>query len=399
MSLSPLMKAALILSLIGSLLVGAYAVEEALGTNPDRFDLTDYHPIYIAGQLAGSGRFEDAYHLKTMLKLEEELGGHKVLMPWAYPPVYGFLAAPLAMLGLIPGFLLFGAASGLLFVVALRRLGGEDAWPVLLASFMSLMLNLRCGQNGLMMGGFMALAAAAVLRNQSVRAGGALALMAFKPHLAIGMPFVLLLHRRWTTIAVAAVGAVGLTGASIAVFGLDTFRAFLAGFAEVRHLMTVGAYPFNRMATVYGFGSSIGLPAGAALALHLAVAAAVVGFAARAVLRAPDLRTQLGLAICAGLFVTPYIHDYDLTQFSVGIVLLAPELQRRLGPNLYARLLVALGFVQAYGFATSFQYGPDKHGVTLSLMGPGLLAVFVAVLRTLGRTPDPAVAPAEPVPA
>jgi hypothetical protein len=55
-----------------------------------------------------------------------------------------------------------------------------------------------------------------------------LGLLAFKPHLGLILPLALVLAARWKTTASATATVLLAAGASVALFGADTWQAFLA---------------------------------------------------------------------------------------------------------------------------------------------------------------------------
>ena len=56
-------------------------------------------------------------------------------------------------------------------------------------------------------------------------AGILFGLLTYKPHLGVVVPFALLALGAWRTIAAATVTAILLIAASVAMFGLDAWRA------------------------------------------------------------------------------------------------------------------------------------------------------------------------------
>ncbi len=285
------------LVLAAVLLTGLVNIVGAAGRSEGRADIVDFHAFYLAGQLIWSGRFAEAYHWSVMLGLEQALGGRAVFMPWSYPPPFGIVVAGLAALPLGVAYLLFATATLGLYLWGTGRLEPEGRWPVMLASVVSIVLNLRCGQNGLLSAGVIAVAARFLLDREQLRSGLCLAVMAIKPHLIPLVPIVLVLQRRWTVLVAAACGAAALTGLSLAIFGTTVFTAFLRAVPDAGRLMAAGAYPMHRMTSIFAFCIGIGLPSGAATLVHGVVAVLVLVAVARLSFRHPDPRLRLGLAL------------------------------------------------------------------------------------------------------
>ncbi|WP_448875846.1 glycosyltransferase 87 family protein, partial [Enterobacter hormaechei] len=70
--------------------------------------------------------------------------------------------------------------------------------------------------------------AALLLPRRPAVAGLCWGLLAFKPHLALLVPVVLLAAGAWRAFVAAAAGALALTALAWVVFGTATFEAFLA---------------------------------------------------------------------------------------------------------------------------------------------------------------------------
>ncbi len=80
----------------------------AIGSDPARPDIVDFHPFYLAGTTAWDGHFAKSYDVPFMQALQRSFGGGKdVFMPFVYPPLFGLVMAPLALLPLGLAFPLF----------------------------------------------------------------------------------------------------------------------------------------------------------------------------------------------------------------------------------------------------------------------------------------------------
>ena len=256
----------------------------------------------------------------------------------------------------------------------MRRLGGTLFWPVFLATAPSILIDIRTGQNGLLIGGAEALSALLLLRQRPIGAGLALAGLALKPHLGLLVPVALALQRRWLTLASAAIAGLAVTGLGLLVFGPKVFGAFLGSLSEVGPYMAAGAYPLHRMTSLYASLLAAGVPNTPALMLHGCIAATLLGLTLWVSARSKDARLQLGLAMMAGLFVSPYLYDYDLPVFGVGLMLVAPTMVRRLTARRYAGLLLAIALSAMPGMVV------DALGIRASLGGPMMLGCCCAVL-------------------
>jgi hypothetical protein len=363
-----------------STLIGLVKVGAALGSDPNRPMIFDFHAFIIAGRLTWAGRLADAYNSVIMAGLQQQMGGHKLFMPWNYPPLFGLVMAPFSRLPIVPAYGLFALGAFALFVVALRRLAPAWAWLVLLTLAPCTIINLASGQNGFLTGGLFALAAAAFSRRQAGQGGLAIGALAYKPHMAVIWPVLLAARRRWATAAIAGAVALILTGLSFLAVGPAPFKAMIAAGAEASHTMAAGHYPLHRMTSLYTTGLSLGLTAAAALVLHAAGALIVLAGVVWAGRRLPE-PALAGLAIMSTAFLSPYFYDYDLPLFGVGLAMVLPELAAR---STRLRLGLLLGMVAA---AQLIGLAVINWGFRPSLGGPLLMAAFGVMLQTLAQSP------------
>lgn len=379
---SRLVQAAVALALGLTLALGTLQAYEATGSDPGRPEIVDFHPFRIAGRLALEGRFPDAYDVARMRALQSaEGGGRDVFLPFVYPPFFGLVMAPLALLPVAPAFLLFAGATLALYRAVLRRLAGPWSATAALAAAPSVLINLRIGQNGLLTGGLVGLAALFALRGRGGAAGAVAGLLAFKPQLATGLAldFVLRWDRRALLTAVM-VGALA-TALSVAVLGAGAVSGFRTALAYAGAFMAAGAFPLHRMTSLYACALSLGVSAPAALLLHGLVAAAILMMAVGTG-RCLDRRAAAGLCFMSTAFVSPYFYDYDLTVFCAGLALVLPALAERMERRRLAALLGAVALAEALGLLMTPLVGTLP---TPSLGAPILLACFAAAVLALRR--------------
>jgi hypothetical protein len=373
-------RAALCVCWAASVLIGAVKVMAALGRAPHRPFIFDFHAFMIAGRLAWAGRLADAYDVPTMIRLEQQAGGHRVFMPWSYPPLFGLVVAPLSQAPIALAFCLFVLAAFALFLVALRRLAPQSAWLVLATLAPCTIINLASGQNGFLTGALFALAAAAFVRKKPGQGGFAIGALAYKPHMAVVWPVLLAVRGRWATAAVAAAVAVGLTGLSFLAVGPEPFKAFVVAGAQTGRYMAAGYYPLHRMTSLYATALSLGAPPGAALALHAAGALAAIAGVVWAARRLPE-SAQAGLAIMGSVFLSPYFYDYDQPVFGVGLALVLPELAARTTRLRLGLLLAVAAAAQVVGLPiTNWEVRPSFGGLLLAV-------AFGLMLQALARSP------------
>ena len=128
-----------------------------------------------------------------------------------------------------------GALYGFYSLLAHRLARDTDAFLFLLLA-PGVAVNLFFGQNGILstilLGGGVLL-----LRSRPVLGGMLLGLMAYKPQLALLIPFALLAGREWRALAAAILSQLGLMLLSLLVLGVEPWLAFLYKLARPREMV------------------------------------------------------------------------------------------------------------------------------------------------------------------
>jgi hypothetical protein len=153
--------------------------------------------------------------------------------PFLYPPHYLLLLIPFGLLPFALACGLFLAASFTCLVAALWHLAGAGyrRWLFLLSTMFApaTAFNVGSGQNAfltgaLMIGGFV------LLPTRPYLAGALLGLLSYKPQLWLLVPVALVADRQWRALASAAITAAVAVLASVAVFGIGPWQAWLDWF-------------------------------------------------------------------------------------------------------------------------------------------------------------------------
>ena len=108
-------------------------------------------------------------------------------------------------------------------------------------------VNVFLGQNGFFTAA-LALSGFTLLPRRSILAGVMFGLLTFKPHLGIMIPIALLAMGNWRAIMAASLTAGLFLGASVLMYGGDTWWQFLdSTLPHQMRFMTEGMGPFQRM--------------------------------------------------------------------------------------------------------------------------------------------------------
>lgn len=368
---------------VGCLLALASAVRfqapELLGQHKV---LTDFDAFYIAALLGRGGRVSEAYHLASLIAAQREAYGTTSFMPWTYPPPFTLAMQGLAALPLGAAFLLFSLGSFALYLRVLSRIAGPWLPGVVVAVTPAIILNLRTGQNGLLIAGLIGAFLLAFRDGRKV-AGLPLGLLVIKPHLAVGAGLLVLLHRRWSVVLIA--GAVGLVllAISTVAYGAAVWGHFRDAVTEAAGFLAAGYYPLFRMNSIYATAHSLGAGPAAAMALQICGAVAALGTLAYAYFKGIPFNRLAALACAASVCVSPYGYDYDLAVLGVGAAFVMPEILERATTPQFLSLSALMWLVGGYGMAWTVVTSRDDvgSGVTLDGADEGFaltaLALFV----------------------
>ncbi len=208
---------------------------------PDPPTTTDFASFYTAGRLANLGRAGDAYNPVAHRRMEETVIAPGVEEKrFLNPPVFLLICAPLARLPYLAAFVLFESVTFVIWLVLTTRIAGGGAGAAAcLAAIPAVWWALGWGQNSFLSAGLMA-GGTLLLQRRPLAGGALLGALCFKPHFGLLIPVALLAGRHWRAILGAALSVTGLVAASAAIFGEDTWRAFLGMAAGARQTVETG---------------------------------------------------------------------------------------------------------------------------------------------------------------
>lgn len=352
----------------------------------------DFHIFHLVGELYWQGDVAVAYDARALMPIQWEKAGYEIFMPWTYPPIFNLVSAVLALMPIGLAYAVFSALGFGLWLLVIRRLAGVHFASVFLLVLPALIVTLRYGQNGLYTTSLIGLFCLLSLRG-SVWRGVPLGLMAYKPHLGMGLVLVSVLRLDWKAIAVAAVVTAALLAVTTLVFGFDIWGAFLTSARDSSEFLKQAFYPLFRMTSVYAMIRALDLSPGLSMGFHVTLALLSLGAVVFAALARWQLQRVLAIAVLSCLTVSPYNYDYDLCILSVALALAAPDIAR-LGSTAERALLFASAWLACgYGLAKIVAFGPWAEGVP-SLGALGMIGVFALVFRILRRASSGAAVPA-----
>lgn len=280
----------------------------------------DYINVWTGGRLISDGRIGMLYDLAAYAEAQRAMFGDIGRHNYSYPPISFPIAIAFSSVPYGVSLALWLITTGSLFIVAARPFWPPRAGPFFLAAFTpAALVNIWAGHYGFLIGALF-LFGWRWLDEKPVRAGIFFGLMAIKPHLAVLIPFVLLLRRDWRAIASAALTVGALVAGTTIIWGWQPWHEFLFRTTGVQaEMIDAGQMFFRLMSPSLATGAlqlKLGWPV--ALALQAVSCIAVLIMLGIAVRRSVPTR-ELALMVATGTFLfLPYSFNYDLTVVMIG---------------------------------------------------------------------------------
>lgn len=351
-------------------LAAAFVVVLVSGSGPETITGRiggDYPAFYSAGQIITGGDAENLYSLKTQRDYQKALIGEESgVLPFAYPPHFALLYAPLAELPFRLSYAVHTLA--LVAALALACVLIQRIYPNLIASpyllfFLALtaypiIRSVMGAQNTAFSILLIVLCWYYVLHNRHYQAGIFLGLLFFKPQFAVPLTGLFLLSGRWRVWVTAAGTALVLFALSTALMGpawigdwFDLARTFSRFDVAVNFAELVSWQGLSQ--ALFGDGNSVAIGLGWILSAATILGTSWVWFAGG---RKADFNAQIGLASVCIVLISPHTLFYDSGIALIAFVVVLSRLGQ-LNPALILGVWAA-GFLQyispVLGFSLSF---------------------------------------------
>ena len=278
---------------------------------------TDFSNFWSASKLALMGEPAAVWDMARQYAVQkQEFGPQTGFYPFFYPPIYLLICYPLAALPYLAALFVWVTVTGWAYLAVVRRIGAGVVGVAPILAFPAVFVSVGHGQNALLTTAILG-AAALSLDRRPIVAGMLLGLLAFKPHLAVVAPLMLLASGRWRALAASAATAAALGLVSLAAFGLESWKAFLAAAPAAKAVLDDKMMAVEKLQSVFGAVRLLG--GGADIAY---VAQAVVALGVIAILLVLARRSLSGEAIgalvgTAAALTSPYFLDYDLALLAI----------------------------------------------------------------------------------
>jgi hypothetical protein len=277
----------------------------------------DFLNYWTGGRLAILGQADVAYDLaRYNALLRAWFSPEQSGMAFSYPPHALPLFAPFGALPYLVAYAVWcvlGAAG-----FAAVALGGRPVSDnkILLAAFALapiLWVNVIFGQMGLLLAALF-VGALRALPRRPVLAGVLMGLLTIKPQLGLLLPIVLLTTGAWRAIAAAVATALGLAALSVAAFGLEAWRLYVAETMPLQwgFVTRMDGFYVNQMVTPYTAFWSFGIPLHAALLLQAAISVVIAATTFQTLRSDASWPLKSAVVAFGSMLMVPYALAYDL---------------------------------------------------------------------------------------
>ena len=231
---------------------------------------------------------------------------------WSYPPDIVLFIWPFGLMPYLPAYIAWCAIGVALFLFASSRAVPRERL-VFLAVAPAIAVCVFFGQNGfytaaLLIGGLLC------LDRRPLLAGVLFGILTIKPQLGLLLPVVLLLERRWLTIAAAVATTAALVGLTAMRFGWDVWIEFFHKIVPQQQLLTDhgGGLLFVVVGSVFYGARLVHVPENIAWLLQGIVSALAFAAVVWTYWRRRDPALSLSLLVTATFLFTPYVLNYDM---------------------------------------------------------------------------------------
>ncbi|HZZ89913.1 MAG TPA: glycosyltransferase family 87 protein, partial [Caulobacteraceae bacterium] len=304
-------------------------------------------------------------------------------------PIFLLVCLPLALLPYLVALPIWLAATGALYWRMARAWLGERFGAMPAFAFPAVLINVGHGQNAFLSAALFG-GGAFWLQRRPILAGLCFGALAYKPHLGLMIPVALAIAGRWKSFVAAGVAVAALAGVSYAVFGLETWRAFLADSSLARSSLEQGLVGDGKMQSAFAAVRLWGGPLGLAYAVQGAAAAFAAGALFWLHRRVPRGGAEGPAMIVAALIASPFLLDYDLLILAAPLAWMLREGVRTGFLPWEKSLLVAAFVLPAVSRMLATQ-------LALPLAPFVMAALLLAVLRRGAMADTRAPAPAQAI--
>jgi hypothetical protein len=284
----------------------------------------DFNNLWVGSKLALQGNVEalfnlDVYRAEMDTLLRQDVPDQE----WSYPPSMLLFGAPLAMLPILPAYLLWIFGTTVLFHLALRQYKLPILTHLAILFGPPIIFSALFGQNGAFISALL-LASLVLLPTRPILAGIFIGLLTIKPHFGILIPFILIASGNWRAFISASVTSIALVLATGIFFGFGSWLSYLN---ETQPMMTaIMEAPYKQpyqtnAATMFILIRAMGGSLAVSYFIQFMVSLGCLIYAVSLWRKNNQVEHNLRVAITLVLIflATPYAYTYDMAGICAAI--------------------------------------------------------------------------------
>ena len=237
--------------------------------------VNDFVVFWVAAHLALKGAALSAYNAAAEHAAELAAIGHPYhqVLGWSYPPLFLLVVMLPARLPYVPAFIAWGLVTLAFYATTVAAIAERRVAFMVACALPWALVELILGQNGFLTATVIGLALFN-LEKRPIVSGMLLGFLSYKPQFGILIPLALAAGGYWRAFGWAAFGTLLWNGLAGAIFGFDSYVAFLHALSNAANTHLVRSdLGWNKLQSVYGAARVLGAPAVAAWSMQALVSA------------------------------------------------------------------------------------------------------------------------------
>jgi len=279
----------------------------------------DFSLFYSTSHELLLGNYTGVYDVATLNAVEAEIFNDPnfPLLPFGYPPVYFLFIYLLATVPYLIALFLWWSITISTYLRIVYKITPHPYTMGIVLAFPGTFQTFICGQNGFISASLLG-SGLLLLETNPVLAGVIMSLLIYKPHLGFLLAVALIAGRKWITLLSASLSAIILIVCTIALFGIESWRAFFETLQLFTNWLEEGDTQWQLMPTIFPMARLLGFDISHAYGIQAAVSTATIGAVVWTWRRAKGPLAYIVL-ICGIFLVTPYAFNYDLVILGLAI--------------------------------------------------------------------------------
>lgn len=283
----------------------------------------DFLNWWTVANLATESKYNDIYNPELLVShTSNDIKKSGVVFNFAYPPQTLFPVSVLSNFSYIKALILWSFIGVFIFSIPAFIFQKSKLFSLLVVFSPTTFLNLTTGQNGLFTGALL-ICGLMLLESKPILSGLLFGLLTIKPHLGLLIPIALIAGGYRKAFIWAVISTVSLIIVSVIFFGVGVWEAWFnnspwdysKNFIESGVGLAIFMQP-SPFVSIRMLFDNINL----AWFFQALSSIFTVGCVIYAFKKCKLLELKVSVLIVATYLVTPYIHSYDMTAFSMVII-------------------------------------------------------------------------------